>query len=245
MNRGVSRSGGRRWDELREVRLTRDFLLYPKGSVLIEMGNTRVICTATIEEGVPAFLKNTGRGWLTAEYSMLPSSTLTRKTREAVTGRTGGRTHEIQRLIGRSLRAVTDMRAYGERTIYIDCDVIQADGGTRTASITGGFVALMDAFQRLKEEGIVRTMPVRDFVSAVSVGLVNGEALLDLDYQEDAAAAVDMNFVVTAGGLFIEIQGTAEEAPFDRKLLDRMTDLSLKGIAELTKKQRDILEVTP
>lgn len=245
MNRSMSRSRGRCWDELREVRLTRDFLLYPKGSVLIEMGNTRVICTATIEEGVPAFLKNTGRGWLTAEYSMLPSSTLTRKTRETVTGKMGGRTHEIQRLIGRSLRAVTDMRAYGERTIYIDCDVIQADGGTRTASITGGFVALVDAFQRLKEEGIVPTIPVRDFVSAVSVGLVNGETLLDLDYQEDAAAAVDMNFVVTEGGLFIEIQGTAEEAPFDRKGLDRMTELALKGIAELTKKQREVLEAAP
>jgi ribonuclease PH len=239
-----SRAGGRRWDELRDVKITRDFLRYPKGSILIEMGNTRVICTATIEESVPAFLKGTGRGWLTAEYSMLPMSTHTRTPREVSRGRIGGRTHEIQRLIGRSLRAVTDMRAYGERTIYIDCDVIQADGGTRTASITGGFVALMDAFRRLRDEGVVSTIPISDFVSAVSTGLVNGNILLDLDYEEDSKASVDMNFVITRGGLFIEVQGTAEEAPFDRELLERMTDLSLKGIAQLTEKQMEILGET-
>lgn len=235
------RTGGRRWDELREVKITRDFLRYPKGSILIEMGHTRVICTATVEDGVPAFLKGTGRGWLTAEYSMLPMSTHTRTPREASRGRIGGRTHEIQRLIGRSLRAVTDLKAYGERTIYIDCDVIQADGGTRTASITGGFVALVDAFRRLREEGIVHTLPVTDFVSAVSTGIVNGNSYLDLDYEEDSKAAVDMNFVMTRGGLFIEVQGTAEDSPFDRGLLERMMDLAFKGIAELTKKQKEIL----
>ncbi len=235
------RSGGRRWNELREVKIFRNYLRYPKGSILLEMGNTRVICTASIEEGVPAFLRNSGRGWLTAEYSLLPASTQTRTPREASRGKIGGRTHEIQRMIGRSLRAVTDLTAYGERTIYIDCDVIQADGGTRTASVTGGFIALVDAFRRLREEGIVNTIPVRDFVSAVSVGYVNGQVMLDLDYQEDSSASVDMNFVVTRGGLFIEVQGTAEEKPFDRAVLNDMMDLSLKGISELTNKQMEIL----
>ncbi len=235
------RSNGRRRDEIREVKITRNFLKYPEGSVLIEMGDTRVICTATVEDKVPPFLRNSGKGWLTAEYSMFPMSTQRRNIREATRGRIGGRTHEIQRLIGRSLRAVTDLNSFGEKTIYIDCDVIQADGGTRTISITGGFIALIDAFRTLKEEGIVNKIPVRDFVSAVSVGVVGGNVLLDLDYEEDSTAQVDMNFVMTRGGLIIEVQGTAEEYPFSRSLLDKMTDLATKGIADLTEKQVEIL----
>lgn len=235
------RSNGRRRDEIREVKITRNFLKYPEGSVLIEMGDTRVICTATVEDKVPPFLRNSGKGWLTAEYSMFPMSTQRRNIREATRGRIGGRTHEIQRLIGRSLRAVTDLNSFGEKTIYIDCDVIQADGGTRTISITGGFIALIDAFRTLKEEGIVNKIPVRDFVSAVSVGVVDGNVLLDLDYEEDSTAQVDMNFVMTRGGLIIEVQGTAEEYPFSRSLLDKMTDLATKGIADLTEKQVEIL----
>ena len=235
------RSNGRRRDEIREVKITRNFLKYPEGSVLIEMGDTRVICTATVEDKVPPFLRNSGKGWLTAEYSMFPMSTQRRNIREATRGRIGGRTHEIQRLIGRSLRAVTDLNSFGEKTIYIDCDVIQADGGTRTISITGGFIALIDAFRTLKEEGVVNKIPVRDFVSAVSVGVVDGNVLLDLDYEEDSTAQVDMNFVMTRGGLIIEVQGTAEEYPFSRSLLDKMTDLATKGIADLTEKQVEIL----
>jgi len=234
------RANGREWDEMREVKITRDFLQHPNGSVLIEMGNTRVICTASLEDSVPPFLRNSGRGWLTAEYSMLPMSTPTRNIREAARGRIGGRTHEIQRLIGRSLRAVTDLNSFGERTMYIDCDVIQADGGTRTASITGGFIAMMDAFRKLKEKGIVEKVPVKDFVSAISVGVVNGDILLDLAYEEDSTADVDMNFVMTRGGQFIEVQGTAEQAPFSRDLLDKMVDVATRGILELTEKQIEI-----
>jgi ribonuclease PH len=239
------RADGRMWDEIRPVAITRDYLRHPKGSVLIEMGDTKVICAASIEEGVPPFLKNTGRGWLTAEYAMIPASTHERSARESSRGKVGGRTHEIQRLIGRSLRAVTDLAAFGERTIHIDCDVIQADGGTRTASITGSFVALVDAFRRLKGEGIVDRVPVTDFVSAVSVGIVDGRMLLDLRYEEDSSAEVDMNVVATRGGLFIEVQGTAEAAPFARERLDAMTDLAVKGIAMLTRKQIELLGETP
>lgn len=235
------RSNDRRRDEIREVKITRNFLKYPEGSVLIEIGDTRVICTATVEDKVPPFLRNSGKGWLTAEYSMFPMSTQSRNIREATRGRIGGRTHEIQRLIGRSLRAVTDLNSFGEKTIYIDCDVIQADGGTRTISITGGFIALIDAFRKLKDEGIVNKIPVRDFVSAVSVGVVDGNVLLDLDYEEDSTAQVDMNFVMTRNGLIIEVQGTAEEYPFSRSLLDKMTDLATRGIADLTEKQVEIL----
>ena len=238
------RKDGRRADEIRPVVITRDYLRHPKGSVLIEMGDTRVICAASVEEGVPPFLKNTGRGWLTAEYAMIPSSTHERSVRESSRGKVGGRTHEIQRLIGRALRAVTDLTAFGERTIHIDCDVIQADGGTRTASITGAFVALVDAFRRLRAEGIVDRMPVRDFVSAVSVGLVDGRMLLDLQYEEDSRAEVDMNIVMTRGGLFIEVQGTAEGAPFTRERLEGLTDLAATGIAMLTQKQIEILGET-
>ena len=238
------RKDGRRPDEIRPVVITRDYLRHPKGSVLIEMGDTRVICAASVEEGVPPFLKNTGRGWLTAEYAMIPSSTHERSVRESSRGKVGGRTHEIQRLIGRALRAVTDLTAFGERTIHIDCDVIQADGGTRTAAITGAFVALVDAFRKLRAEGLVDRVPVRDFVSAVSVGLVDGRMLLDLQYEEDSRAEVDMNIVMTRGGLFIEVQGTAEGAPFTRERLEGLTDLAATGIALLTQKQIEILGET-
>ncbi|MGC9976694.1 MAG: ribonuclease PH [Syntrophales bacterium] len=235
------RSGGRRPDEIRELKITRGFLKYPPGSVLIEMGNTRVICTATVEETVPQFLKNSGQGWLTAEYSMLPASTHSRTSRDSARGRVGGRTHEIQRLIGRSLRAVTALDAFGEMTIYIDCDVIQADGGTRSASITGGFVALVDLFRKLREQGIVDRVPVEDYVAALSIGVVDNDIYLDLDYEEDSRAEVDMNFVMTGRGHFIEIQGTAEEIPFDRDLLDGMTDIAVRGIAEITRRQVEVL----
>ena len=235
------RINGRKCDELRDLTLTNHYLKFPRGSVLMAMGDTRVICTATMEDRVPAFLKNSGQGWLTAEYSMLPAATQNRNPREAAMGRVGGRTHEIQRLIGRSLRAITDLKAFGERTIYIDCDVIQADGGTRTASITGAFVALVDLFRDLQERGLVNQFPVKDYLSAVSVGIVAGEALLDLDYEEDSHAEVDMNFVATADGLFIEVQGTAEGMPFRRDQLQTMTDLALQGITTLTEKQKSIL----
>lgn len=235
------RANGRGWNEIREVKITREYLKYPEGAVLIEMGNTKVICTATIEKKVPAFLKGSGKGWLTAEYSMIPMSTQNRTPRESARGRIGGRTHEIQRLIGRSLRAVTALDTFGEKTIYIDCDVIQADGGTRTASITGGFVALIDLFRKLRQQGIVSRIPVEDYVSAVSVGVVGSQICLDLEYEEDSRAAVDMNFVMTGKGLFIEIQGTAEEVPFSRDEFNKMTDIAVQGIAEITKKQVEVL----
>jgi len=235
------RANNRRWDEMRSIKITRDFLPSAKGSVLIEMGNTRVICTASLEDKVPPFLKNSGKGWLTAEYAMLPASTSSRNTRESSSGKIKGRTHEIQRLIGRSLRAVTDMTAFGERTIYIDCDVVQADGGTRTASITGAFIALADAARRLREEGLIEKFPVKEFISAISVGIVDGEVLLDLDYTEDSTADVDMNFVMTGSGGIVEIQGTAEAEPFSRDLLDRMINVATAGISNLTKRQKEIL----
>lgn len=235
------RADGRKWDEMRAVTITGNYLKYPKGSVLIELGNTRVICTAALEDGVPPFLKNSGQGWLTAEYSMLPMSTQTRNIRESTRGRMGGRTHEIQRLIGRSLRAVTDLTAFGERTMYIDCDVLQADGGTRTASITGAFIALVDAFRTLKEEGDIDTLPVKDFISAISIGIFDGTILLDLNYEEDSAAEVDMNIVMTGEEKLIEVQGTAEQIPFSRDQLDAMIDVAAKGIRELTEKQREII----
>ena len=237
----MKRDGDREWNRLRDFRITRDFLHFSEGSVLVEMGHTRVICAATIEDRVPPFLKNSGRGWLTAEYAMLPSSTQKRSPRESIIGKIGGRTHEIQRLIGRSLRAVTDLHTFGERTITMDCDVIQADGGTRTAAISGGFVALIDLFRRLKERGMMTSIPVTDYVSAVSVGVVDGQLLLDLDYAEDSGAEVDMNFVMTGKGLFIEVQGTAEAGPFDRDRLAAMTELASAGINELTRMQREIL----
>lgn len=235
------RPSGRRKDELRRIGITRDFVPSAKGSVLVEVGNTRVICTASLEDRVPPFLRNSGTGWLTAEYAMLPMSTPERNTREAASGKIKGRTHEIQRLIGRSLRAVTDLESFGERTIFIDCDVIQADGGTRTASITGGFIALVDAARRLKEEGLMEKFPVRDFVSAISVGIVDGEILLDLDYAEDSRADVDMNVVMTGSGGIVEVQGTAEAEPFSREFLDRMIDMAAAGISQLAEKQKGLL----
>ena len=237
----MKRITGREWNEMRQIKITRDFLPSAEGSTLIEMGNTRVICTASLEDRVPPFLRNSGKGWLTAEYAMLPMSTSSRNRRESSSGKVKGRTHEIQRLIGRSLRAVTDLNSIGERTIYIDCDVIQADGGTRTASITGAFIALVDALRRLREDGKIEGFPVKNFISAISVGIVNGEVLLDLDYKEDSGADVDMNFVMTGSGGIVEVQGTAEAEPFSRDMLDRMIDVAATGISELTKKQKDIL----
>ncbi|OPY64275.1 MAG: Ribonuclease PH [Syntrophorhabdaceae bacterium PtaU1.Bin034] len=205
------------------------------------MGETKVICGVSIEEKVPPFLRNTGKGWLTAEYSMLPRATPSRTMRESVSGRVGGRTHEIQRLIGRALRAVVNLDVIGERTIWVDCDVIQADGGTRTASITGGFVALVEALWHLKKKGVIEKIPLRDSVAAVSAGIVKSEALLDLSYIEDSNAEVDMNFVMTGKGMLIEVQGTAEKTPFSKELFDMMYEYSARGIAEITRAQKAIL----
>jgi ribonuclease PH len=235
------RSDNRTPDQLRPVTIHPDFITTAEGSVLIEVGNTRVICTASIEETVPQFLRNTGKGWITSEYSMLPRSTLTRTAREAAKGRQGGRTHEIQRLIGRSLRAVTDLEHLGERTIWIDCDVIQADGGTRTASITGAFVALGLALQKLVEAGTLSSAPLRDYVAAISVGVVDGEILLDLCYEEDSRAGVDMNFVMTAAHKFVEVQATAEHQVFDEEQLGKMVALARQGVQALIAKQRAVL----
>ena len=215
---------------------------HAEGSVLIEMGDTKVICSASVEERVPQFLRNTGRGWITAEYSMLPRSTHTRTSRDSLTGRGNGRAFEIQRLIGRSLRSITDLNGFGERTIWIDCDVIQADGGTRTASITGAYVALVDAFRKMVKEGIIEKVPVKDSVAAISVGKVEGQVLLDLNYKEDSRAEVDMNVVMTGSGEFVEIQGTAEEAVFTKKEMDKLTKMAQKGIKKLTRIQRKVLE---
>lgn len=237
----MTRIDGRGPDELRPVRILRHYNKYAEGSVLIEMGDTRVICTASVDDKVPPFLKGTGKGWVTAEYGMLPRATEVRTLREAAKGRQGGRTLEIQRLIGRSLRAVVDLQALGERTIQLDCDVIQADGGTRTASITGAFVALTDACQRLVQSGVLSALPIKDFVAAVSVGMVDGEPCLDLCFAEDSGAAVDMNVVMTGGGRFVEVQGTGEEATFGRDDMDRLLGLAEKGIAELVRYQKDVL----
>ncbi|MBP8625230.1 MAG: ribonuclease PH [Syntrophorhabdaceae bacterium] len=232
------RDKARQNDRIRDLKITRGFLKYPEGSVLVEMGETKVICGVSIEEKVPPFLKNTGKGWLTAEYSMLPRSTHTRTVRESVTGRVGGRTHEIQRLIGRALRAVVNLDILGERTLWIDCDVIQADGGTRTASITGGYVALTEALWAMKKRGMIEKIPMRDSVAAISVGVIGGEILLDLSYEEDSRAEVDMNFVMTGRGLLIEVQGTAEKTPFTKEHFDTMYQYACKGINEITRQQR-------
>jgi ribonuclease PH len=236
------RSDNRTPDQMRPVNIIPDFVSTAEGSVLIEVGNTRVICTASVEETVPSFLRNSGKGWVTAEYGMLPRSTLTRSPREAARGRVGGRTHEIQRLIGRSLRAVTDLQRLGERSVMIDCDVIQADGGTRTASITGAFVALGLALQKLVDAGTLTSVPLKDFVAAVSVGIVDGEALLDLNYEEDSRADVDMNLVMTGSRKFVEVQATAEHQAFDDKQLEKMTELARKGIQLLLSKQKSVLK---
>lgn len=239
----MSRPSARAPGELRPLRLTRNFTRYAEGSVLIELGNTQVICTASVEDGVPGFLRGQAQGWLTAEYGMLPRATHTRSKREAAVGRQQGRTQEIQRLIGRSLRAVTDLAALGERTIQIDCDVIQADGGTRCASITGACVAVHDALRGLVEQGRITVMPMREMVAAVSVGLYRGVAVLDLDYAEDSDCETDMNVVMTEAGGFVEIQGTAEGLPFTRPQVDGLLDLAQQGIAELLRAQRVALQM--
>ena len=235
------RPSGRAVDQLRQVRITRGFTRHAEGSVLIEFGDTRVLCTASVEERVPSFVKGSGRGWLTAEYGMLPRATNTRTQREAAAGRQSGRTQEIQRLIGRSLRAVTDLRLLGERTIQIDCDVLQADGGTRTASITGAFVAVRDALERLRAAGAIAQDPVREHVAAVSVGMYRGVPVLDLDYAEDSDCGTDMNVVMTGAGGIVELQGTAEGEPFARQQLDAMVDLAAAGIRRLVQAQREAL----
>ncbi len=236
----MKRSDGRKPESLRPVKIIRNYLKHAEGSVLIEMGETKVICTASLEERVPPFLRNTGKGWVTAEYGMLPRSTSTRTPRESNRG--SGRTFEIQRLIGRSLRSVTDLTGFGERTIWIDCDVIQADGGTRTASITGAYVAMVDAFRTMVEKGIIQKVPVNDSVAAVSVGKVDGRIFLDLNYEEDSRAEVDMNIVMTGSGKFIEIQGTAENAVFSKEEMDSLIRVAEKGIKKLIQIQKKALE---
>ncbi len=238
------RKDGRREDELRPVKIVRDFLSHPEGSCLIEFGNTKVICTASVNENVPPFLKGKGQGWITAEYSMLPRATHTRNIRESVQGKISGRTHEIQRLIGRAMRTAVDLTKIGERTLWVDCDVIQADGGTRTASITGAFVAVTDALIKLYEDGIIQSVPVKDFVCAVSVGIVGGKALLDLNFEEDSMADVDMNVVGTGSGKLSEIQAMGEEYTFSRDELTTLLDLALKGISDLVNLQKALYEAS-
>ncbi len=235
------RKDGRSAKTLRSINITRNFTKHAEGSVLIEFGDTKVLCTASVEESVPPFLRGKGTGWVTAEYAMLPRATHTRSPREAVKGKQTGRTLEIQRLIGRSLRAVTDLRKLGERSVYIDCDVIQADGGTRTASITGAYVALVDALTTLKTNGLLSEIPLKEAVAAVSVGIVGGEALLDLNYMEDSSAEVDMNFVITSSGRFVEVQGTAEAEPFTNSEMDTMRDLAIAGAHQLFALQLEAL----
>ena len=239
----VFRSDNRTPDQLRPVNIIPDYISTAEGSVLIEVGNTRVLCAASVEESVPPFLRNSGKGWVSCEYGMLPRSTLTRTPREVTKGRASGRTHEIQRLIGRSLRAVTDLERLGERTVWLDCDVIQADGGTRTASITGAFVALGMALEKLVEAGTLTSVPLKDFVAAVSVGIVDGEILLDLNYEEDSRADVDMNFVMTAGYKFVEVQATAERQVYDEHQLSKMIAMAKQGVQSLIAKQQAILSM--
>jgi ribonuclease PH len=233
------RADGRKADELRKLKITRNYLKTADGSVLIEFGDTRVLCTATVENSVPPFLKGKGTGWVTAEYAMLPRSSTQRISRER--SKVGGRTHEIQRLIGRSLRSVVDMKALGERTVLIDCDVIQADGGTRTASITGAYIALVDGLRRARNQGMIAAIPVTDYLAAVSVGIVDGKPVLDLCYTEDSAAEVDMNIVMTGKGRIVEVQGTAEGEPFSKAELNKLIALGEKGIKTLVRKQRGLL----
>ncbi|MFZ6017930.1 MAG: ribonuclease PH [Nitrospirota bacterium] len=239
------RPDGRKNNEIRDVKVHRNFVGTAEGSVLISMGNTKVICTASIEDKVPPFLKDQKRGWITAEYSMLPRSTPTRIMRESSTGRIGGRTHEIQRLIGRALRSVVDLSTLGERTIWIDCDVIQADGGTRTAAITGAFICLSDALRYALRNGLVEKMPIKDYLAAVSVGIVNGEPMIDLCYSEDSIAEVDMNIVMTGSGKLVEIQGTAEGIPFSKATLDSLIKLAEEGINRLIEIQKRLIEGEP
>ena len=237
------RIDGRKVDELRPISITKNYITSAPGSLLIEVGNTRVICAATVQESVPPFLKNSGTGWVTAEYAMLPRSSPQRIMRER--SKVGGRTHEIQRLIGRSLRAVTDLSLLGERSVFIDCDVIEADGGTRTASITGAYIALVEALLEVKKQGLLGRVPVNDFLAAVSVGVVDGKSVLDLCYAEDSKADVDMNMVMTGSGKIVEVQGTAEGEPFSRDNLDELLMLGEKGILSLIKKQNTVLAWEP
>lgn len=235
------RTNGRKPSELRKIEIVPNYLLHPHGSAFIKMGNTKVICSAFMEERVPPWMMKQGTGWVTAEYSMIPGATKDRTNRESSRGKVGGRTHEIQRLIGRSFRPIYNLAALGERTIWLDCDVIQADGGTRTASITGAFIALALATKKMKDAGVVSTIPISDYVGAVSIGIINGEPYLDLDYEEDYTSAVDMNFVMTGKGEFIEVQGTAEQNPFDEKKLNGMMELAKKGIREIVSYQKEIV----
>jgi ribonuclease PH len=235
----MTRIDGRQAEEMRKVKITRNYLKYAEGSVLIEVGNTKVICAATLEERVPPFLKGRGEGWITAEYSLLPRSTHTRNIRESAKGKVTGRTHEIQRLIGRALRSVVDLKALGERTIWIDCDVIQADGGTRTASITGAFIAMVDAVDTIFNGN--KPFPVKDFLAAASVGVVGGEVLLDLCYEEDSSAIVDMNVVMTGSGQFVEVQGTGEKRPFTKEQLAMLLTAAEEGVGALIEYQKDVL----
>jgi len=232
------RLDGRGPEKLRKLSITRNFLKYAEGSCLIEMGNTKVICSASVDDNVPPFLRNSGNGWVTAEYGMLPRSCKSRIPR----GKDSGRTYEIQRLVGRSLRAVVDTRRIGERTVWIDCDVIQGDGGTRTASITGSFIALADALNKIKKDGLIADIPIREYVAAISVGIVGGELMLDLNYEEDSKAEVDMNVIMTSAGEFIEIQGTAERKPFNKAQMDKMLHLAKAGIEELVGEQKKLLK---
>ncbi|MDH4327163.1 MAG: ribonuclease PH [Nitrospira sp.] len=238
---GLVRSDGRRREQVRPVKVTKNFTKHAEGSVLIEMGDTKVICTASVEEKVPPFLKGKGTGWVTAEYSMLPRATHDRSPREAAKGKQSGRTLEIQRLVGRTLRAVTDMTLMGERSIWLDCDVIQADGGTRTASITGAFIALADAFAKLKKKNLIKKIPLTDYLAAVSVGKVGGEVMVDLAYTEDSMAEVDMNLVMTGRGQYVEVQGTAERTPFAKQDMDEFLALGWQAIQRLTAIQKDLI----
>lgn len=237
----MDRIDNRKTDEKRPVKIVRNYLKYAEGSVLIEVGNTKVICTASIDEKVPPFLKGMGEGWITSEYGMLPRSTQVRKPRESTKGKVDGRTMEIQRLIGRALRSVVDLKALGERTVWVDCDVIQADGGTRTASITGAFIALVDAVNKVYSETQFARYPITDYIAAISVGIINGEKMLDLCYEEDSNAQVDMNLVMTQAGEFVEIQGTGEERPFSRDDMNKLLELGEKGIKELIEIQKEAL----
>jgi ribonuclease PH len=237
----MERIDGRQAAEIRPVTITVNYLKHAEGSVLIEVGDTKVLCAASVEERVPPHVKGTGKGWVTAEYALLPRSTHSRSVRESARGKIGGRTHEIQRLIGRSLRSVVDLAGLGERTVWIDCDVIQADGGTRTASVTGGFLALVLALNGLCQKKLIEKIPIIDYLAAISVGKVQGEALLDLNYHEDSQAEVDMNVVMTGQGCFVEVQGTAEDRPFSSEELQCFLDLSARGIAELIEQEKEIL----
>jgi ribonuclease PH len=239
------RADGRKPKQIRPLSITPGYIKTADGSVLIEMGDTKVICTAKLEDRAPPFLRNSGKGWITAEYGMLPGSSQVRIGRESSRGRVGGRTHEIQRLIGRSLRAVANLNSFGERTVWIDCDVIQADGGTRTAAITGAYVALVQAVRHWVERGTITADPIKDAVAAVSVGIVDGKVLLDLSYEEDSRAEVDMNFVMTGSGKFIEVQGTAESAPFTKKQMARMAETAQQAIREMLKAQKKVIASIP